>query len=53
VRARGTVWRVREFRGSAAYLEEAAPQPGPMGGPIVLPDPLGDSPLTLEVLAEA
>jgi len=54
IRARGTLWRVRRYDGDAAFLEEAEPQPGSAGAPIVIPDPLGgDTPLTLEVLTEA
>jgi hypothetical protein len=52
VRSRGTLWRVRRFNGTAAYLEKAESQPGPAGGPAVVLNPLGDSPLTVEVLAE-
>ena len=50
IRARGTLWRVREFNGDAAYLEEAEAQAGPVGGPPVIPDALGDTPLTVEML---
>ena len=44
------MWRVREFNGDAAYLEEAEAQAGPVGGPLVIPDALGDTPLTVEML---
>jgi hypothetical protein len=50
VRTRGTLWRVREYNGEAAYLEVAEAPPGPAGGPVVIPDPLGDTPLTLEIV---
>jgi hypothetical protein len=55
VRARGTTWRVRSFTGRVALLESAE-QPvdgdGAAGGPVVIPTPLGDQPLTLEILSE-
>jgi hypothetical protein len=57
VRARGTLWRVRSFSGRAALLESAE-QPvdgdgnAAAGGPVVIPTPLGDEPLTLEILSE-
>ncbi|HEX2426407.1 MAG TPA: hypothetical protein VHI53_00670 [Gaiellaceae bacterium] len=55
VRARGTTWRVRSFTGRVALLESAE-QPvdgdGAGGGPVVIPTPLGDQPLTLEILSE-
>jgi hypothetical protein len=46
------VGRVARFNGTAAHLEEAELL-GHAGGPFVRPDPLGDAPLTLELLAEA
>jgi hypothetical protein len=54
VRARGALWRVRSFSGRAALLESAE-QPdsdSAAGGPVVIPTPLGDQPLTLEILSE-
>jgi hypothetical protein len=55
VRARGALWRVRSFSGRAALLESAE-QPvdgdGAVGGPVVIPTPLGDQPLALEILSE-
>jgi hypothetical protein len=55
VRTRGTLWRVREFTDSGAAILEEAQQPveGAAQGPVVIPDPLGDKPLTFEILAEA
>jgi hypothetical protein len=46
---------VREFIGQAALLESAEQDPvdGAPGGPVVIPSPIGDQPLTLEFLAEA
>ena len=54
VRARGTVWRIREYaEGGAAILESAeVPVEGAAGG--ALANPLGfDEPLTVEILAAA
>ena len=54
MRARGRRWRVKGYRGSAAFLElDGAPGDGAPGQPLVLPDPLGDTPLTVEVMSEA
>ena len=55
VRSRGSVWRVREFSGSAAILEpvESEDLAGPAGGSVITPGPLGDKPLTFEILTEA
>jgi hypothetical protein len=60
IRARGTLWRIRDFVGAAAILELAeADQDGADGahgastGPLVKPAPLGDMPLTFEVVPEA
>jgi len=59
VRARGR-WRVRSYEEGAAVVELDAPSSqdavgGAAAGPSfsALPTPLGDTPLTLEVLAEA
>jgi hypothetical protein len=54
IRARGSSWRVRSINGLTVTLEAvgtAAPD-GASAGPVVVPDPLGDKPLTLEILAE-
>lgn len=55
VRARGALWRVREYTENGAAILESAESPveGAPGGPRVNPSPLGDTPLTLEVLVEA
>jgi hypothetical protein len=63
VRTRGTHWRVREYdqRGAAILEPVETDGHGPAtgdgqgapSGPVVVPDPLGDKPLTLEVLVEA
>ena len=68
VRARGTTWRVKSYSHESAFLEAAEARgdaaagdgdgaagdgDGAAGGPVVLPDPLGDKPLTLEILVEA
>ena len=53
VRTRGTDWRVRTYDESGAAILEAVPAAtGAAGGPVVIPDALGDKPLTVEVLAE-
>jgi hypothetical protein len=51
VRSRGSQWRVRRYESGAAILEEVE-APGAPGGPVVTHSPLGDEPVTLEVLAE-
>ena len=53
VRARGTSWRVRSINGLTVTLEavETAAPDGASAGPVVIPDPLGDKPLTFEILA--
>jgi len=51
VRSRGTLWRITRFENDAAILEAAAVDGAP-GGPVVSPDPLGDTPLTLEIFSE-
>jgi hypothetical protein len=55
IRARGATWRVGALDGATVILEsvETESPDGGTAGPLVLPDPLGDRPLTLEVLAEA
>ena len=54
IRARGTSWRVRSINGLTVTLEamETAAPDGAPAGPVVVPDLLGDKPLTLEILAE-
>jgi hypothetical protein len=54
VRARGTHWRVKAYKGESAILESDGTDggDGAPGQPIVLPDPLGDTPLTVEVMSE-
>ena len=54
------MWRVRSSNGQSAALElaeqphdgDGAAGDGAATGPIVIPDPLGDKPLTLEILSE-
>ncbi len=55
VRSRGSLWRIRQHTESGAAILESAEEPtqGAAGGPVVIPDPLGDKPLILEILAEA
>lgn len=54
IRARGATWRVGALDGATVMLQsvETESPDGGTAGPLVLPDPLGDKPLTLEVLAE-
>ena len=55
MRARGTLWRIREYSdGGAAILElfEVSGQ-GTPGSRTVNPSPIGDEPMTIEVLAAA
>jgi hypothetical protein len=55
VRTRGSLWRVRSYSGGTAYLD-AADHPesaGAAAGPVIIPRTLGDTPLTLEIVAEA
>ena len=54
------MWRISQYRGRAAILESAEPpvdgeddRVAAAGGPVIIPTPLGDMPLTLEILAEA
>ena len=51
------MWRISQYRGRAAILESAEPPVddgvAAAGGPVIIPTPLGDMPLTLEILAEA
>jgi hypothetical protein len=62
VKARGTTWRVKSYSHQSAILETEAQGDGATrdgdgdgaaGGPIVVPHPLGDKPLTLEILRDA
>lgn len=55
VRSRGCLWRIREFTATGAAILEAAEVPGQgtPGGRMVNPTPIGDEPLTVEVLAAA
>ena len=52
LRARGTLWRVDSYEGPVAYLE-AAEEHGQIGGAVIIPTPLGEDPLTLEVMSIA
>jgi hypothetical protein len=55
VRARGTVWRIREFGENGTAILELAEVPGEAtaGGSTVNPTPIGDEPMSIEVLVEA
>ncbi len=56
IRARGTFWRIREYAaGGAAILElfEVLGGQGTPGSRTVNPSPIGDEPMTIEVLAVA
>ena len=51
VRARGCTWRVTKLEPNSVFLERVDDEPA--GGlPSSLPMPLGDDPLTVEVLSE-
>jgi hypothetical protein len=53
--SRGSLWRVRAHTQTGAAILEPAEPPaeGAPGGPVVIPSALADTPLTLEILAEA
>ena len=57
IRARGALWRVREYLGQTVLLEPAEPLPvdgAPTpSAPTVIPTGLGDDPLTVEILSAA
>ena len=55
IRARGTLWRIRGYsEGGAAILEVfEVPGQGTPGSRTVKPIPIGDEPMTIEVLAAA
>jgi len=55
VRARGCLWRIREYTESGAAILERAEVPGEgtAGGRTVNPGPIGDEPMTIEVLVAA
>jgi hypothetical protein len=54
VRARGTNWRIRAHDGAVVTLESLdGADAGAPGGPLTKPTAIGETPLTLEVLAEA
>ena len=55
VRARGVDWRVRAHVDHTVELEpvDSDGAAGPAGGPVTRPTPLGDRPLTFEILQEA
>ena len=55
IRARGTFWRVREYADSGAAILEPfeVPGQGTPGSRTVNPSPIGNEPMTVEVLAEA
>ena len=44
------MWRIARFENEAAILEAATD--GAPGGALTSPDPLGDTPLTVEILSE-
>ena len=52
VQARGVLWRVRAYRNDAAILAPLD-EDGAFGGPPrLIPDPLGDTPLIVEVMSK-
>jgi hypothetical protein len=55
VRSRGQLWRITRFENEAAILEAVSDPAGDgaPGGAVASPDPLGDTPLLVEVLSEA
>ena len=55
IRARGALWRIREYaEGGAAILEPfEVSGVGTPGSRTVNPSPIGDEPMTIEVLAAA
>ena len=55
VRARGCLWRIREYTDSGAAILEPfeVAGVGTAGGPAVNPSPIGDEPLTVEVVVAA
>jgi len=58
IRARGTVWRVRDYKGSQTVLLEPVEEE-PVDGaptptvPTIVPAALGDEPLIVEILSAA
>jgi hypothetical protein len=54
IRSRGRQWRIARFENEAAILEaaEESGTDGAPGGAVTSPDPLGDTPLTVEILSE-
>jgi hypothetical protein len=54
IRSRGQLWRITRFENEAAILEAAseAAVDGAPGGALTSLDPLGDTPLTVEILSE-
>jgi hypothetical protein len=50
IRSRGQLWRIVRFENEAAILEAAVD--GAPRGALTSPDPLGDTPLTVEILSE-
>ena len=54
IRSRGRQWRIARFENEAAILEAAdeSGNDGAPGGAVTSRDPLGDTPLTVEILSE-
>jgi hypothetical protein len=54
IRSRGRQWRIARFENEAAILEAAdeSSNDGAPGGAVTSQDPLGDTPLTVEILSE-
>jgi len=54
IRSRGRQWRIARFENEAAILEAAdkSSNDGAPGGAVTSPDPLGDTPLTVDILSE-
>ena len=55
IRARGCLWRIREYTESGAAILEVVEVSGQgtPGSRTVNPSPIGDEPMTIEVLAAA
>ena len=54
IRSRGQLWRIARFENEAAILEAAdgSTNDGAPGGAVTSQDPLGETPLTVEILSE-
>jgi hypothetical protein len=52
IRSRGVMWRVIRLESHVVHLGPDDRQPGPDGGPILTPIPLGDGVPDFEVMTE-